>query len=244
MSQSSNMNVIDALYSRTSVRGFLDRPVEKELLTAILLAAARAPSGVNHQPWHVDVVSGEVRDRLVRRVQVLRVQEPERETHPKRFGEYDYYPHPMPDPYLTRRRTVGWSMYQMLGVQKGDRAASAQVAGRNFDFFGAPVGLIFTIDRVMEQGSWLDYGGFLQSLMLAARAYGLDTCAQGAWCHFYDVIRDELGIPDSRMVVCGMSLGYADADWPTYQLRTDRMALGEFVRFHGELEDSPVQEGA
>jgi nitroreductase len=226
------VTITEAVLSRRSVRGFSDHPVPRAILEDILTIAARAPSGVNHQPWRAHVVTGTIKDELSRKVLALRDLEPDRETHPKRFGEYDYYPAPLPEPYLSRRRKVGWDLYRYLGVVKGDREGTWKASGRNYSFFGAPVGIIFTIDKTLEQGSWLDYGMFIQSIMLVAREFGLDSCAQGAWCHYYDVIREHLAIPPTQMVVCGMSLGYADPKAPTDPLRTERMALHEFVTFH------------
>jgi nitroreductase len=169
------MSVTAAVDSRRSVRGFLETPVEKHVLEAILRAASRTPSGTNMQPWKVFVLAGEPKRALSRRVLALRDQEPFREGGARVYGEYIYNPEPLPEPYASRRRKVGWDLYRILGIAKGDRAASWQAAARNFEFFGAPVGLIFTIDRQLEKGSWLDYGMFVQSIMLAARGYGLDT---------------------------------------------------------------------
>lgn len=225
------MSVIELLHKRRSVRGFLDKPVSKELVGDLLRAAARSPSGTNMQPWRVYVLMDEAKDRLIREVLAKRELEPHREKPPKPFGEYDYNPEPLFEPFLTRRRTVGFSLYQILGVAKGDRAASWIMAGRNFEFFGAPVGLIFTIDRSLQQGSWLDYGIFLQSLMLAANDVGLDTCAQAAWRHYHDIIRSLLSLPDNEIVVCGMSLGYADKDAPANRLVTEREPVEGFATF-------------
>jgi nitroreductase len=183
------------------------------------------------QPWRVYVLMGEAKDRLIREVLAKRELEPHRERPPKPFGEYDYNPEPLFEPFLSRRRTVGFGLYQILGVAKGDRAASWVVAGRNFEFFGAPVGLIFTIDRSLQQGSWLDYGIFLQSLMLAANDAGLGTCAQAAWRHYHDIIRALFAVPENEIVVCGMSLGYADMDAPANQLVTEREPVEGFARF-------------
>lgn len=225
------MSVIDLLHKRRSIRSFHSTPVSKETIVKLLEAAARSPSGTNMQPWRVYVLTGEAKDELVRDVLAKREVEPHREKPPKPFGEYDYNPEPLFEPFLTRRRTVGFSLYQILGVAKGDRAASWIVAGRNFEFFGAPVGLIFTIDRSLQQGSWLDYGIFLQSLMLAANDAGLGTCAQAAWRHYHDIIRPLCNIPENEIVVCGMSLGYADMDAPVNKLVTEREPVEGFARF-------------
>ncbi len=225
------MNVIDALMTRHSVRAFLPDAVPRTKVEQILAAASRAPSGTNTQPWRVYVVTGDVRDELCSQVLACREADPEREQHDRPFGEYMYYPFPVPEPYLARRRKLGWDMYQALGVARGDRQGSRHAAGRNFEFFGAPVGLIFTLEKVLEKGSWVDLGIFIQSVMLAARAYGVDTCAQGAWAQYYDVVRDCLGIPDSEIVVCGMSMGHADTSAPVNAIRSEREPLEQFVRF-------------
>ena len=237
------MSVLELLRKRRSVRSFLPKPVPKELIIELLQAASRSPSGTNMQPWRVYVLTGEAKDRLIREVLARREQEPHREKPPKPFGEYDYNPEPLFEPYLSRRRTVGFALYQLLGVARGDRVASWSVAGRNFEFFGAPVGLIFTIDRSLQRGSWLDYGIFLQSLMLAAGDVGLDTCAQAAWRHYHDIVRALCGIPENEIVVCGMSLGYGDKDAPSNQLVTERESVENFATFIDALDCGPASAG-
>lgn len=226
------MNVIDALAARRSIRAFLPDPVDPADVEAILAAAARSPSGTNTQPWKVHVVSGGARDRLCAAVLDQRARTPDREANDRPFGEYLYYSIPMTEPYLSRRRKVGWDMYRTLGVARGDYAESWRIAGRNFTFFDAPVGLIFTLDKVLEKGSWIDLGIYLQSVMLAAHARGLGTCPQGAWAFYYDVVRAQLGIPDSDVVVCGMALGHPDRDAPVNALATDRADPAAVVTFH------------
>ncbi len=225
------MDILTAIESRHSVRAFTKEPVSVELLGEILKVARRAPSGTNTQPGRVYVVTGEARDHLCESVLAKREHEPERERNGMPFGEYMYYSNPMTEPYLTRRRTVGWDLYRTLGVQKGDRQESWRLAGRNYQFFDAPAGFIFTLDKALEQGSWIDLGIFMQSIMLAARAYGLHTCAQGAWAMYFDVVRDCLSIPASETVVCGMSIGHRDPDAAANTLRTDRAPVEEIARF-------------
>lgn len=231
------MDVIDVLKTRRSVRSFLPDEVARETLVEILAAASRAPSGTNMQPWRVYVLTGPAKDKLVHDVLEMRRSEPHREKPPTPYGEYSYNPEPLFEPYLGRRRKVGWDLYQILGVAKGDKAASWEAAGRNFEFFGAPVGLIFSIDRALQNGSWLDYGIFLQSFMLAAADKSLDTCAQAAWRHYHDIVRSHCGMPKNEIVVCGMSLGYADVSAPSYRLNTDRAPVQEFATF---LTDEPA----
>lgn len=215
------------------MRAYLEQDVDLSLVRRILQVAGNSPSGTNTQPWNVVVVAGEVKTRLCDRVASVRQEQPQRERGGNVEGEYRYYPEPMAEPYLSRRRKVGWDMYDALGVQKGDRQGSWVAAGRNYRFFGAPVGLIFTLERVLEKGSWIDMGVFLQSVMIGARHFGLDTCAQGSWARYHDVIRDELGIPDDQVIVCGMSLGYADLSARVNHLPVDRAPLDSYVRFLG-----------
>ncbi len=190
------------------------------------------------------MLTGQAKDTLTRQVLAKREKEPERERPPKPFGEYDYNPEPLFEPYLSRRRTVGFALYQLLGVAKGDRTASWSIAARNFEFFGAPVGLIFTIDRSLRHGSWLDYGIFLQSLMLAAADAGLDSCAQAAWRHYHDIVRPLCRIPDNEIVVCGMSLGYGDESAPANQLVTEREPVERFASFIEFYDQERQVEGA
>jgi nitroreductase len=226
----SYRHVDDAILSRRSVRAFLDRPVPREVVTDILEVASRAPSGTNTQPWQVVVLTGEPKLELSRKI-LEAFDDPAVATEHRE--EYHYYPVEWVSPYLERRRKVGWDLYGLLGIGKGDKARMHAQHGRNYAFFDAPVGLIFTIDRVMRQGSWLDYGMFLQNIMVAARARGLDTCPQAAFTHFHRVIAEQLALPSERMVVCGMSLGYADPEARENQLVTEREPVSSFTRFEG-----------
>ncbi len=218
-----------AITSRRSIRAFLPTPVPRETVERILEVASRAPSGTNTQPWKVHVLTGAAKDRLSRAVRAAYDDPAERARHTE---EYAYYPTQWVSPYVDRRRKVGWDLYGLLGIGKADKVRMHEQHGRNYAFFDAPVGLIFTIDRVMQQGSWLDYGMFLQNVMVAARARGLDTCPQAAFTQFHRVIERELVLPPSEMVVCGMSLGHADPDAPENQLVTEREPVCGFARFH------------
>lgn len=233
----TNGPVAKALAARRSVRAYLDRSVSREVVEEILSAASRAPSGTNMQPWRVYVVAGEAKAQLCKTVLERRAAEPHRERRPNPYGEYLYNPEPLFDPFLERRRRVGWELYRIMGVAKGDRAASWRESRRNFEFFGAPVGMIFTIDRRLTAGSFLDYGIFLQSIMLAAQDYGLDTCAQAAWRHYHDVLRARLRLPLDEIVVCGMALGYADLAVPANALRSEREPVSSFSCFFEELPE-------
>ncbi len=218
-----------AITSRRSLRAFLPTPVPRATIEAILQVAARAPSGTNTQPWKVHVLTGAAKDELSRRIRAAYDDPAERATHRE---EYAYYPTDWVPPYIDRRRKVGWDLYGLLGIAKTDKARMHAQHGRNYAFFDAPVGLIFTIDRIMQQGSWLDYGMFLQNIMVAARARGLDTCPQAAFTQFHRIIEQQLGIPATEMVVCGMSLGHADPAAPENGLVTEREPVAGFTRFH------------
>ncbi|MES1162210.1 MAG: nitroreductase [Rhizobacter sp.] len=217
-----------AITSRHSMRAFLPTPVPRETIEQILAVAARAPSGTNTQPWHVTVLTGAAKDRLSAKVRAAYDDPAERAQHTE---EYIYYPTEWRSPFIERRRKVGWDLYGLLGIGKADKARMHEQHGRNYAFFDAPVGLIFTIDRVMQQGSWLDYGMFLQNIMVAARARGLDTCPQAAWTPFHRLIGDELQLPANEMVVCGMALGFADPAAVENTLVTEREPVASFTRF-------------
>ena len=217
-----------AITSRRSIRAFLPTPVPLEDIEAILNVAARAPSGTNTQPWRVNVLTGDARRRLS--AEILRVYN-DPELVRQHAEEYHYYPKNWISPYIERRRKVGWDLYALLGLTRENKAGIHAQNGRNYQFFDAPVGLIFTIDTIMEQGSWLDYGMFLQNIMIAARARGLDTCPQAAFTQFHRVIREHLQLPENEMVVCGMSLGFADASRIENTLVTEREPASSFARF-------------
>ena len=220
-----------AITSRHSMRAYLPTPVPRETIEDILHVASRAPSGTNTQPWQVHVLTGAARDRLCQRVLAAHNDPAEAAQHQE---EYAYYPREWTSPYIDRRRKVGWDLYGLLGIAKGDKARMHHQHGRNYLFFDAPVGLIFTIDRVMQQGSWLDYGMFLQSVMIAARARGLHTCPQAAFTQFHRIIADELQLGAEQMLVCGMALGYADPAAIENSLVAEREPVSGFARFLGE----------
>ena len=219
--------VDEAITSRRSVRAFLPDPVDEPTIREILDVASWAPSGTNMQPWRVYVTSGETKERVSRAIldSGLRAE--------KARGEYKYYPDKFFEPYYARRRAVGDALYGHLGIGKRDVDQMRTQHDRNFVFFDAPVGMIFTIDRRLNQGSWVDYGMFLQNIMVAARARGLHTCPQAAFAPYHQQIRPVLGIPDEEIVVCGMALGYEDASKPENNLRTERVPLDEWAVFLG-----------
>jgi nitroreductase len=224
--------VVDAaITSRRSIRAFLPDPVPRAVVEEILGIAARAPSGTNTQPWRVQVLTGAALRGLSDAILAV-MADPASLAQCK--DEYAYYPEKWVEPYLARRRKVGWDLYGLLGIGRADKDRIQAQQARNFRFFDAPVGMIFSIDRVMAQGSWLDYGMFLQNIMVAARARGLDTCPQAAFIQFHDLIRARLGIATDQAVVCGMSLGYADMSRIENTLVTERERVANFVDFRDE----------
>jgi nitroreductase len=220
-----------AIKTRHSMRAFLPQPVPRDLVEQVLEVASWAPSGTNTQPWQVHVLTGAALRRVAGRIQAVYLDPEQNAAHRE---EYAYYPQEWRSPYIDRRRKVGWDLYGLLGIEKTDKARMQHQHGRNYVFFGAPVGLFFTIDRVMQQGSWLDYGMFLQNVMVAARARGLHTCPQAAFTQFHALIAEELALAPEQMLVCGMSLGFADPSAVENSLVTQRAPVAEFTRF---LED-------
>ncbi len=218
--------VDEALLSRRSVRAFLPTPVDDETVKDILRVAARAPSGTNMQPWKVYVVTGDKKQALADAILNSGIR-----AEKAVWDEYRYYPDQFFEPYLTRRRAVGFALYNLLDIGRREVERMRAQHDRNFVFFDAPVGMIFTIDRRLNVGSWLDHGMFLQSIMIAARGRGLHTCPQAAFAPYHKQIRPLLGIPDEEVVVCGMALGYEDESKPENALRTERAPVDEFVTF-------------
>ena len=230
-SADSAQNEVDrAIQSRHSVRQFLPRPVPRDVVAHLLEVASRAPSGTNTQPWKVYVLQGASRDGLVDKV--CRVHDALR-ADPSLAAEYkeeyDYYPENWVSPYIDRRRENGWSLYGLLGITKGDKDKMHAQHQRNFRFFDAPVGFMFTLDRVMGRGSLVDYGMFMQNIMVAARGHGLHTCPQAAWNGFAKIILPHIGAGPGEMLVCGMALGYADDEAPVNSFRTPRVPASEFT---------------
>jgi nitroreductase len=229
MIETPEQKIVDAaITSRRSMRAFLPTPVAREDIEAILDVAARAPSGTNTQPWKVYVLTGAAKDRLTSAIMEV-YRDPQRVK--EHSEEYNYYPVEWVSPYIDRRRKVGWDLYGLLKLTRDNKAGMHAQHGRNYVFFDAPVGFIFTIDRIMQQGSWLDYGMFLQNIMVAARGRGLDTCPQAAFTQFHRVIAEVLGLPENEMVVCGMSLGYADPARIENSLVTERDPAKTFTKF-------------
>jgi nitroreductase len=218
--------VDDAILSRRSVRAFLPDPVDEQAIKDILEVAARAPSGTNMQPWKVYVASGETREKIGDAILNSGIR-----AEKVAWDEYKYYPDQFFEPYLQRRRENGFGLYGVLGIGRRDVDKMRAQHDRNFVFFDAPVGMIFTIDRRLNKGSWIDYGMFLQNIMIAARARGLHTCPQAAFAPYHKQIRPILNIPEEEIVVCGMALGYEDTSKVENTFRTPRAPLEDWVKF-------------
>ncbi|MDO8301540.1 nitroreductase [Lacisediminimonas sp.] len=229
MIESDVQKIVDqAITSRRSIRAFLPTPVARNDIEAILGVAARAPSGTNAQPWKVYVLTGDSKQRLTDSLMPVFLDPAQAAQHRE---EYPYYPEKWVPPYVDRRRKVGWDLYALLELTRDDKQGMRAQHARNYRFFDAPVGLIFTIDRVLERGSLIDYGMFLANIMIAARARGLDTCPQAAFTHFHRIIREQLDMPEQEMVVCGMSLGYADESRIENSLVSEREPVAGFTKF-------------
>lgn len=226
------LSAIDAITGRRSVRAFLPDPVPRAVVERILDVAARAPSGTNMQPWKAYALAGEEKERLSRALLAAH------DAGPPAGAEYRYYPPEFFEPYLSRRRKVGWDMYALLGIARGEAERMHAQHGRNYLFFDAPVGMIFTVDRRLEIGSWLDYGMFLQNVMIAARAFGLETCPQAAFAQHQAVVREALAIPDDEVVVCGLAMGREDVSAPVNRLETEREPAAAFADFRGFADDA------
>ena len=219
--------VDEAIVSRRSVRAFLPDTIPRATVREILEVASRAPSGTNMQPWRTYVVEGETKQRISQAILDSGIRA-EKVT----WDEFKYYPDQFFEPYLSRRRKVGFDLYGHLGIARREVERMREQHDRNFVFFGAPVGMIFTIDRRLNQGSWIDYGMFLQNIMVAARGRGLHTCPQAAFAPYHRQIRPILGIGDEEVVICGIALGYEDASKPENDLRTERAPVDDWTTFH------------
>lgn len=219
-------DVFAAARTRRSIRAYKPDAVPPALLRDIVELGRHAPSGSNIQPWRVHALTGATLARVGTAIRSAFLND-----EPGHKRDYDYYTDPVFEPYLARRRACGWGLYGTLGIGKGDHEKSKAFRASNYVFFGAPAGLVFTIDRKLEKGSWLDYGMFLQTLMLAARARGLHTCAEASIASYPDVVRRELGLGHEWVVVCGMAMGYADGDAVVNSFQPERIALDEYAVF-------------
>ncbi len=220
------MNVTDAVKSRISTRAFLDKPVSEEMVREILEIARWAPSGGNLQPWKVHVVMGPARDRLVDTVKKAIAANPFADE-----AELAIYPPKLGEPWRTRRFELGEAMYALLGIPRDDKAARLQWLLKNYEFFGAPVGLFFSLPRQFDKGQWAHLGMFMQTLALAAEEMGLATCMQEAWAARAKTVSAFLGLGEGEQLYCGMALGFADPDAKVNSLRSLRADIDEFTTF-------------
>ncbi len=222
------MDVLEAIRARKSIRAFRPDPVPRETIDKILEAAQRSPSGTNTQPWHVYVCTGSIKQSISDDVLAM-----VRAGTGKSYEHYDYYPGKWKDIHRDRRRGIGWALYGLLGIKKGDREASARQSARNFIFFDAPVGLFVTVDSYLARGNWADTGMYIQTVMLAAKGFGLETCPQAAWIPYQEPIFQHLGIPEDQDLVTGMCLGYPDDSAIENTVVSEREALENVVQYCG-----------
>lgn len=219
------MDIVQAIRNRTSTRAFTDRAVSRDVIHQILDTARWSPSGVNTQPWHVAVIAGDTKqkigDALVEARSSGQIPNP----------DYKYYPDHFVEPYRSRQKTCGFALYGALGIERGDKQARMVQWLKNYHGFGAPVELLFLIDAVLEKGSWLDMGMFIQNVMLAARAHDLETCPQAAMAEYPDIVRRILHLPESQSLVCGVAVGYAAAGDPVNNFRTEREPVESFTKW-------------
>jgi nitroreductase len=221
----NGLSAYEAVVGRRSVRRFLPAPVDDTLTDSILRAAARAPSGLNSQPWLVHIVTGDARERLSRAVRSAAERGED-------CLEYRYIPEAMKEPYLSRRRKLGFDLYALYGIDRHDIQSRKHAYLRNYDFFGAPVGLFITMERELLAGSWIDCGMFMQNIMTVARAFDLETCPQQAWCDYGPTVHRELGIPDEHILLSGIALGYPDPSAPENALISERVGPEIFAIRH------------
>ena len=220
------MDVIEAMESRRSTRAFTADQVTREAIEQILNSAARAPSGVNTQPWHVAVVTGKTKQTITDALLAARRDGVEPQ------ADYAYYPDEWKEPYHMRRIACGKALYTALGIDRKDKTRQQQAWENNYRFFGAPVALLFFIDRDLNKGSWLDTGMFIENVMLAAIGHGLATCPQASIADYPQLIRDILGMDSQYALICGMALGYADLDHPVNQYRLEREDQSNFSQWY------------
>ena len=219
------MNVKEALEQRKSVRAYLDKEVSQEKINAILDAARHAPSGVNTQPWQVAVVSGAAKDKLQAKIEAVF------RSGDKGKADYPYYPKDWKEPYTSRRRECGLLMYKTLDIKREDKERQIDQWAANYRAFDAPVMLLFFMDAEMQAGSYLDYGMFLQSVMLAATEQGLGTCPQASVADYPEIIKSELGYPNDSVLLCCIALGYEDKDALVNSYRTPREDVESFTQY-------------
>jgi nitroreductase len=229
--------VTQAISERRTVRAYLSRPVPAELVRGIVEIARRTASSSNMQPWRLSVMAGADLDRLRGTVRQRLAANPTPEG-----SEYKIYAANLKDPYNRRRIKCAEELYGTIGISRDNKMARLMQFARNFDFYGAPVGMILSIDRTMEQGQWADVGMFLQSILLLAQERGLSTCPQAAWAAMHKTVRAHLALPEEYIVFCGVALGYADLSQPINGLVTERASFDEIAEMRGFAEDARTME--
>ncbi len=221
------ITIIDAISTRKSVRSFKKKQVSNKIIKNILEVAAQAPSGSNTQPWNVHVLSGkklkyftsEAKKEFMRNSDNLTL---ERLNYMKKYR----------DPYVSRRRKVGWDLYEILNIKKGDFKKTKNFHAKNYEFFGAPIGIVFSIEKDLGWMSWLDYGMFIQNICLLARNYGLHTCPQAAWGLIYKKVNTLLKLKENYTVHCGLAMGYENTKSKINSLKTERENIENFCKFN------------
>ena len=219
--------VSEAILSRRSIRAFLDKPVAPDLITKIITQSARAPSGGNLQPWYIDVVTGDSHKKLLDLINKKIADNPTGESR-----DYDFYPGDLPDKFTNRRRATGAGLYDAMGIAYDDKQARWDAMKLNWEFFGAPVGLFFSIDKFMGKNQWCHLGMMMQNISLLAIENGLATCMQEAWAVYSETMHKFLSLPEERVFYCGMALGYEDKSSRINQFKTERAIFDEFVKTH------------
>lgn len=224
---SASSKVTDAVLSRHACRAFTEQPVDLDVVREIITIARYAPSGGNLQPWMVHILSGDAMASF------RAIMAPKIGVAPLGHAtEYNVYPPSLKDPYRSRRFKVGADLYEHIGIRYEDKAGRVRQFARNFDFFGAPVGMFFLLDRTMGPPQWSDLGMFIQTLMLLARERGFETCPQEAWASWHQEVTEFIGTAPHFMLFCGLAMGYGDYSAPINRLRSDRAAIEEFAVFH------------
>ena len=225
----TKMDVFEAVESRISCRWFLDKPVDPDIVRDLIARASRAASGGNLQPWQIYALTGPALNELKRRVaEFIAGRDPRHDD-----AEYPIYPKTMWEPYKSRREFHGVQLYGALGIDRGDAGARLAQYKRNYEFFNAPVALFIAIDRQLGPGQWADLGGYIHALMVLARGYGLDTCAQESWGRMYRIVGEFVAMPPEAMLFCALAIGYGDRAHPANSFRSPRAEVGEFCRFFG-----------
>ncbi|RJX32113.1 MAG: nitroreductase [Oxalobacter sp.] len=227
MSKDSSAIVDTTIQHRRSTRAYRHDPVPNKLVRHILEVASRAPSGCNTQPWRVHVLTGAARQNIVDTVCHAFESEPD-----QHVSEYQHTPEEFFEPFLSRRRKMGFKLYELADIPKGDKERMRMQQRRNYTFFDAPVGLLFTVNRDLPIASFIGFGAFMQNIMVCAESHGLGTCFQTAWCDYHRIIAPQLNFAKEDLLIGGMALGYPDKDAPINQLRTERVPVSEFAVFH------------